>query len=292
MSVQPYRGAISRARTPGLGVDARRGSSGARISPRNSGNGTSSRSSGPPTPDSSLITARYQEEQLALGRQAVFTIRHMWDNEIEPEPFAAIWPKFYPGLKHVILAHYRASSASAAKFYRAVSYSNSRALPRVLASEPNTDKLDHIADAVTNGAFYHQLNKLKQTPEEASMVARNAMSGAGSRFALNGGRDTVIATSLSDPDAIGWERLTDPGACSYCVQNAARGPFTGNQTDFHPHDYCGCVAVPLFKGRKPVNAGLKEQWQQVTHGKTGKQARAAWEQHVGGSNGQPDSAAG
>jgi hypothetical protein len=238
-----------------------------------------------------MITARYQLEQLALGHQAVFAIRHMWDNEIEPEPFSVIWPKFYPALKHVVLAHYRASAASAAKFYRVSSYVDHGGLPRVDSADPNIDKLDHVADSVANGTFYHQFNKLKRTSHEASVISRNTVSAAGARFAMNGGRDTIIGTSLSDPEAAGWERLMEPDACSYCTQNAARGPFAGNQTDFHAHDYCNCVAVPLFKGRKPINADLKTQWQQVTQGKTGKQARAAWEQHTGGSNGRSDQSA-
>jgi hypothetical protein len=288
MSSQPYQGAISGVRSPAPVLGARRGAIGPRISPRYADNGTGSPVGPPPTPDSSLITARYQEEQLALGHQAVFAIRHIWNNEIEPEPFAAMWPKFYPTLKRVVLAHYRASAASAAKFYGVASYVDHGGLPRVVATDPNIGKLDHVSDSVANGTFFHQLNKMKQSPEQASESARNNISGAGARFAMGGGRDTIIRASLSDPEAIGWERLTDPGACAYCTQNAARGPFTGNQTDFHPHDYCGCVAVPLFKGRNPVNADLKTRWQQVTQGKTGKQARVAWEQHTGGSNVQSD----
>jgi hypothetical protein len=286
--MQPYRGEISRVRTSGLVPSARGGPLGPRISPRYADNGTSSRSSDPRTPDSSLITARYQAEQLAIGNQTAFTIRHVWNNEIEPEPFAALWPKFYPTLRHVVLAHYRASAASAAKFYRVSSYLHHQGLTQVNSTEPNTGKLDHVADSVANGTFFHQLNKLKRSPGEASQKAREALSAAGARFALNGGRDTIIAASQSDPDAIGWERLTEPDACSYCTQNAARGPFTGTQTDFHPHDYCNCVAVPLFRGQKPANADLKAEWQQVTQGKTGKQARAAWDQYIGGSNGQPN----
>jgi hypothetical protein len=152
-------------------------------------------------------------------------------------------------------------------------------------------KLDHIADAVANGAFYHQLNKQCKSPGDASLIARNTLSGAGARFALMGGRDTITQATASDPNAAGWERIMSPTACSYCTQHAARGPFKSGMSDFHPHDYCGCVAVPLFKGKTPRNAGLSAQWQQVTQGKTGVAARAAWEGHIGGTRDGIDTSA-
>lgn len=278
MSNQPNRGAISGVRTPGVVAGTGRGSFRARIASRFADKGTSAPGSTSRTPDSALILARYRQEQDALGRQAVLVLRNMWDQQINPEPFSSSWPEFYPLLRQVVLLHYRASAASAAKFYRVVSHVDGHPVSTVPSALPNVAKLDRVSDSVANGTFYHHLNKLKETPGDASAIARNTMSGAGARFALMGGRETVIQAALNDPNAQGWERLTKPSACGFCTQHAARGPFSGRMADFHPHDYCGCVAAPLFKGQKPANQDLSSEWKQVTQGKTGVEARTAWEE--------------
>lgn len=278
MSKQQDRNALGPAREVGPSPRTRHGPMPVRVSSRYPYNGTDADRR---TPDSSLIIARYRMEQEALGRQAVMTIRDMWDRNINPEPFAASWPQFYPLLKQVVLMHYRASAASASKFYQALSYADGQRVTRVQAALPNTDKLDRVSDSVANGAFYHQLNKMKREPGDASLIARNSVSGAGARFALMGGRDTVIAMALNDPKSAGWERLTEQNACSFCVMHAARGPFSGGMSDFHPHDYCNCVACPMFRGQQPANEALTSEWRQVTQGKTGPEARAAWEEYHG-----------
>jgi hypothetical protein len=218
----------------------------------------------------------------------VQVIRRVWDYSINPEPFSASWPEVYPILRQVILKHHAASAASAARFYRTMYHIEGQGLAIVRPVAPVEAKLDHIADSVANGAFYHHMNKQGRSPGDASLIARNTLSGAGARFALMGGRDTIIRVTATDPRAVGWERIMSPTSCSYCTQHAARGPFKPGMTDFHPHDYCGCVAVPLFKGNTPRNADLTTQWRRVTQGKTGVAARAAWEGYIGGTQNGSD----
>jgi hypothetical protein len=222
-------------------------------------------------------------------------IRNIWDQQIDPDPFYTSWPKVYPLLRQVTLLHYRASAASASKFYRVVAYVGDHGLPQVQIASPLVPKLDKVSDSVANGTFYHQLNKLRIPAPEASMAARNMVSGAMARFALMGGRDTVIGTALSDPAAGRWERKTETNAgtgavaCGFCVMHATRGPYSAGMTDFHPHDYCHCVATPLFRGQQSVNEELKAQWKQVTEGKRGPEARAAWEAHYAANTTNRDS---
>jgi len=272
---------ISRALPPQLGRDTRPGTDAARIASRYAYNGTFDRAL--------ALRERYQAEQSALGHQAVQVIRNVWDNNINPDPFSESWPNAYPLLRRIILHHYRASAASAAKFYRATSAVQGRGAITVPHAVADVSRLDGVSDAVANGAFYHQLRKQQREPGDASLIARNSMSGAGARFALMGGRNTVMQMTAMDPQATGWERITEPDACAFCMQNAAKGPFSPSMHDFHPHDYCNCVAVPLFAGQKPANAEMKTQWQQVTQGKTGVEARVAWEEYNAANTATRDS---
>ena len=232
-----------------------------------------------------VITGIYRQEQSALGRQATHALRITWDQNIMPGSFHDTWTSTYPLMRDIVMYHYRASAASAAKFYRMLYSVEGRGVARVLSATPDMGKLDHVSDSVANGAFFHQLNKQQRTPGDASLIARNTLSGAGSRFALSGGRDTIIGTTFIDTNVSGWERLTRPSACGFCIMHAVRGPFKPGMFDFHPHDYCSCVAVPLFRGDKSVNAWLAEEWRQATQGLTGKEARGAWERYRGEDHG-------
>lgn len=81
------------------------------------------------------------------------------------------------------------------------------------------------------------------TPETAidSLVPR------ASQYALDSARETVRANSLRDPRARGWERVTNPGACDFCVDLANRGAaYSEDSADFEAHDGCNCIAAPAF----------------------------------------------
>ena len=291
MSVQPARNAIPAVRSPDPAQEGRRGARPARIAPRYP---TIGKSSGPLGPSGRVraVIDKYQRDQSAIGRQAVEVIRRIWDYSVDPAQFSDTWPEAYLMLRRVIMTHHAASAAGAARFYRTMYHVEGQGLAVVRSVKPIDSKLDHIADSVANGAFFHQLNKQGRSPGDASLIARNTLSGAGARFALSGGRDTIIKAAASDPRAAGWERIMSSEACSYCTQHASRGPFKPGMTDFHPHDYCGCVAVPLFKGNAPRNADLSARWREVTKGKTGVQARAAWEGYTGGNNDGNDTTGG
>jgi hypothetical protein len=80
-------------------------------------------------------------------------------------------------------------------------------------------------------------------------LARTSSASAGMRHALNGGRDTVVATTDSDPKALGWARATSGKACSFCALLAGRGPvYKGEGTaGFQAHDHCSCSAEPVYR---------------------------------------------
>jgi hypothetical protein len=227
----------------------------------------------------SLIRARYQQEQKAIGRQVTHVVRRLWDAYIHPEQFSASWYDISPDIKGVIGQHYRASAASASRFYRNTHHIDGHGLVRVTPSALDRQYLSNLCGSLANGSFYHQLNKQKLSPSDASVIARNLLSGAAARFALMGGRDTVIGALPRDPHARGWEYVLDADACSYCSMYAARGPYKAKDTKFHSHDYCHCVAQPVYHTQAPLNAALSADWAKVTKGKSGSAARAAWEEY-------------
>lgn len=131
---------------------------------------------------------------------------------------------------------------------------------------------------VTGPAAIERAVKAERPFAMAIEHAQARTSGVGMRHALNGGRETVIRTVGSDSKAKGWARGTSGAACAFCAMLASRGPvYTRGSVDFHSHDSCQCVAVPLFDSEWPAGARrYREQWDETTQGLSGDDALNAF----------------
>jgi hypothetical protein len=202
----------------------------------------------------------------------------MWDSHIDPDRFSASWKDMGPILKILIAQAYAGSASNAADYYRNMHVVNGLDYPVVRPAGFSAQHLNRMTGSVANGTFYHHLNTKGEEPGKASGFARNTLSGAGARFALNGDGIRLRAVAR-DPEATGWERLLSPGSCSYCAAQAAKGPFKPGNTSFRAHDNCSCLAKPVLRvvNDDSPNAELRDQWNRITETFTGKEARAAWD---------------
>lgn len=91
-----------------------------------------------------------------------------------------------------------------------------------------------------------------------------ASSGAATRVALQGGRDTIVNTVKADPEAKGWERVTSGNPCYFCAMLASRGAvYRAEETaDFEAHDWCDCAAEPVYEG-PTAPTGQAAEWDQL-----------------------------
>jgi hypothetical protein len=58
----------------------------------------------------------------------------------------------------------------------------------------------------------------------------------------------------SDPEARGWQRVTDGSPCAFCAMIAGRGIISKDEgaAAFEAHGHCGCSAEPAFEGSRPL----------------------------------------
>jgi hypothetical protein len=62
-------------------------------------------------------------------------------------------------------------------------------------------------------------------------------------------RDTIVENRRRDPQAVGWRRIPNPGACNFCRALADKGAIFKKETaSFAAHPACGCSAAPVFVG--------------------------------------------
>lgn len=91
--------------------------------------------------------------------------------------------------------------------------------------------------------------------DEATDLAsfQSLILGGTQRRIANFSRGTVSGSSVSDPKALGWQRVGN-GECAFCRMLIGRGAVYREATaDFASHDHCNCSATPAFNGHpQPV----------------------------------------
>ncbi|MGW1837075.1 VG15 protein [Streptomyces sp. NPDC002067] len=183
-----------------------------------------------------------------------------------------------------------------------------------MASQGPAKVRERAARAVTE----HRRGRLDdadflQELEEGTATAGRSAATAADREALRAGRDLIDQASKRDRRAIGWARVTDGTPCAFCAMLASRGAIYSSQATAagggrrkprgtgdgrarahrrppvsredltRYHNGCHCQTVPVFSRNDfmtPDARRFDREWREVTRGKAGAEARAAWRRHI------------
>ena len=216
-----------------------------------------------PAPLASAVSAQalagsFRTRQIALSRATVRDLVALWRSKMGTEDANAAWAELRPLVSTLITTRNAASAADAATYYN-----QSRAIagigplvipsPRIPAAY-----MDKVIDPMAMGTYW---NHIGQGSAEASDAASKALSGAGQRLTMKGGRDVIQSTAARDPEAKGWARIADPGACDFCQVLSGRGAVYKERTvDFRAHDHCSCTAKVELKGYTPEMTDAARRW--------------------------------
>jgi hypothetical protein len=75
---------------------------------------------------------------------------------------------------------------------------------------------------------------------------KTLIEGGTQRRIANFARQTVMGSSVADPQARGWQR-TGVGECDFCRMLIGRGAvYTEATADFQSHDHCNCGSEPAW----------------------------------------------
>ncbi|AUG87137.1 head maturation protease [Streptomyces phage Attoomi] len=153
------------------------------------------------------------------------------------------------------------------------------------------------------------LQELEDATTNTGITAANAAD----REAIRSGRDLINRASQEDKRVVGWARVTDGNPCAFCAMLAARGAIYTSQAtaagggrrkpagsadgrarrnrrppvsreDLTRYHYgCHCQVVPVYSRNDfmtPDARRYDREWREVTRGKSGAEARAAWRRHI------------
>jgi len=225
-----------------------------------------------------ILLSRYQRNQQALAARVAAAVQALWNQLFNPANSSQSWDQLEPILTGIVTQNYGLTAADAAQYYSASRVVAGNSYLAVPGQMPDEAYINKVLNIMGPGQFAHYL---KDQPEDnAATMAGDGLRGAATRLVLAGGRDTITGTTPIDPAARGWERVIEPGACSFCSMLASRGAVYKESTvGFRAHDHCHCVARAVFTGQPSINTGLSKEWGQATKGTSGKAAIAAWDEY-------------
>jgi hypothetical protein len=163
----------------------------------------------------------------------------------------ALWPKLptgrelQPTLRYDVLPAIAHEYGDAAATLAADWYDTQRESLGVpgrftadLAPEPAEDLIRAVSNWATKPPEVTTLNL------ETAQVRTEA---AAQKLVADMHRDTIKLSTARDPNARGWGRFTEPGACDFCLMLSARGGvYTAATVRFGSHDHCHCLAGPVW----------------------------------------------
>lgn len=193
------------------------------------------------------LTERHRRGQLAIraaALQSFLRIAPLWRGD------SATFQDLVAATEPLVRAHRQLSSAFSASYFRAFREAervSGEATP-VLAPSLDADKM-RAGLIVTGEGAARRAQAAGRSIEASRASALAQMSGSITRQVLDGGRQTMAASSATDPQAQGWVRVTSGDPCAFCALIASRGPaFSEEGAQFEAHDHCTCSAEPSYAG--------------------------------------------
>lgn len=237
------------------------------------------------SPQVERLAERHRVQQVALragvSRDVVSLLRDLFDTTNADRTWPAI-----QSMLAALARQQHGTSATLANAYYEQARTDAEVpgfyLP-ITPADLAEELLKVVLDATGIAAFKRAI-ALGKTPEEALQIVGVTLSGSISRLVLSGGRDSILGNVQEDRQAVGWARLTDKDPCAWCSMLSSRGPvYRSRRTaGFQAHDHCACMPVPAWNRDEAWlqhSRDLYEQWQQVTAGHSGANARKAWRRH-------------
>lgn len=238
------------------------------------------------------LAEEHQVGQEALVSLIPAVLRQAWPL-LDLHNIKGTMPKFLAAVRAIVARYGAASAAGSLDYYR-----RERAAAGVKGGAPSLRIAPTPADDVIAESIRWATSDL-YGPVTADSVrtAQEAVDSAVTRLVLDQGRATIIQAVANDKAAKGWARVTEQGACSFCIMLALRAGAgflykSQSAADFRAHmkqpngsgGDCRCHAEPVFNAYEPSHRMRQMQalWEKSTEGRTGHDARVAFRQAVEG----------
>lgn len=238
------------------------------------------------TPEGALLTERHRRLQLLINAGAARDLLHLWGT-VNPRDLSTTLAPFLRAGLVIVRAGRRASAGAASRYY--ADFRRLEGVPGQVVITVADLPEDPVIEGALRGAALKGIKVARdagRSPEEGARTGFVKLAGSATGLVLGGGRETLLNALRGDPQAKGWQRVTDGAPCAFCRMVASRGPVFKHEAsaDFKAHGHCGCSAEPYFDGSKPLplNERFRQEWDEATAGHSGNDALNAYRRHIEG----------
>jgi hypothetical protein len=193
------------------------------------------------TPTELALATNHRQNQVALEAATALQLVDLFRRLVDPADLAQTSVAWVPVAMNVVEDSHRRSNALARAYIRTALLARLGTSPSGRLPQPSV-----VADALRTSLLFRGPGIISRALARggdittAFRLATAEQARAGSRHALNGGRQTVDAY-VAGERAAGWRRITAASACSFCSMLAGRGAIYSEATvGFQAHDGCNC----------------------------------------------------
>ncbi|RTL03901.1 MAG: hypothetical protein EKK62_17340 [Acidimicrobiia bacterium] len=196
-----------------------------------------------------MLTEAHRLAQARLSAQTVTELVQVWPL-LDPADTFATTDRWLVAVRALLTRQHDASAALARTYllaFRAVEAPDADPFDPIVIGPLDPRRLG-ISMVAEGPARITKATQAGVALEQAARAAQATTAATGSRLALNGGSDTIVATAQADPVFVGIRRVTSPGCCAFCAMLAARSA-DGLSADFNrPHGGCHCQPETAVSG--------------------------------------------
>jgi hypothetical protein len=220
---------------------------------------------------------QHQEAQSGLMVLFAAAMALAWSTYVDPSNLAVTLPRYTVAVNALVRSYGAASSSAALTYYRKQRLAAGVTGPVRLRVAPPApvEQVKATVDWGTKGLYGPSpaakaaepvasvtTDVVTATPDvvpDPVAAAEKIVSDAAEQIVLDQSRQTLIDAVQADSKAKGWARVTEPGACSFCLILATRGAvYKSRETgDFKAHNHCQCHVEPLFGGSYEPTAQVR-----------------------------------
>jgi hypothetical protein len=199
------------------------------------------------------LAEEHQAGQEALVALLPAIVRQAWPL-LDVHDLRGTLPRFIAAITAIVRRYGSASSAASLTYYRQA---------RAASPMPGTVSLRMAPpppeDAIRSAVLGSVADLYGPVTPELEQAVQDKVAEATAQLVLDQGRQTLIEATQHDKAAKGWVRVTETGACAFCLMLALRGAAYRSKKsgDFKAHDNCRCHVEPIFTAYEP-SARMRE----------------------------------
>lgn len=231
------------------------------------------------TPEGAALTEAHRRLQLSVSAATVRDLLRIWAL-VDPTDLRGTLDPFARAGAAMVQAGRRASATASQRYYVAFrQVEGARGVVVVTTAPPPADA---TAAGALRGAGVAGIRNARMSGASVAEAHDNGfvkLSGSAVQLVAGGGRDTLLGAIRGDPEAQGFQRVTDGDPCAFCAMIAGRGLISKDEAaGFEAHGHCGCTAEPFFDGSRirPDNERFATEWREATDGLSGADALNAF----------------